>query len=165
MKVEFWLSKHGNKPIKLDQTDRSILRALQADPTLSQRALAEQIGLSQNACWRRLQAMRAAGVTSGQSLRLDPGKVGLGLTVLVMIRTRHHSGEWLKLFRRTVSAIPNVIDFYRIAGDYDYMLKVVAEDISDFDLVYQRLIDKLDLDSVTSYITMEKIADQRDLPL
>jgi len=58
-----------------------------------------------------------------------------------------------------------VIDFYRIAGDYDYMLKVVAEDISDFDLVYQRLIDKLDLDSVTSYITMEKIADQRDLPL
>lgn len=149
----------------LDHMDRNILRALQADPTLSQRALAETVGMSQNACWRRLQAMRNAGIIDGQSLRLDPVKLGLGLTVFVMIRTRHHSGEWLKLFRRTVTAIPNVIDFYRIAGDYDYMLKVVAEDMNDFDRVYQRLIDRLDLDAVTSYITMEKIADQRDLPL
>lgn len=149
----------------LDQMDRNILRALQSDPTLSQRALAETVGMSQNACWRRLQAMRNAGIIDGQSLRLDPVKLGLGLTVFVMIRTRHHSGEWLKLFRRTVTAIPNVIDFYRIAGDYDYMLKVVAEDMNDFDRVYQRLIDRLDLDAVTSYITMEKIADQRDLPL
>ncbi|MBR3369340.1 MAG: Lrp/AsnC family transcriptional regulator [Rhodobacteraceae bacterium] len=145
--------------------DREILRALQSDPALSQRALAERVGLSQNACWRRLQAMRDAGIIDGQTLRLDATKIGLGLTVFVMIRTRHHSGEWLKLFRRTVTAIPNVIDFYRIAGDYDYMLKVVAEDMNDFDRVYQRLIERLDLDAVTSYITMEKIADQRDLPI
>lgn len=145
--------------------DREILRALQSDPSLSQRALADRVGMSQNACWRRLQAMRNAGIVDGQALRLDPVKLGLGLTVFVMIRTRHHSGDWLKLFRRTVTAIPNVIDFYRIAGDYDYMLKVVAEDMNDFDRVYQRLIDRLDLDAVTSYITMEKIADQRDLPL
>ncbi|MCC5959109.1 MAG: Lrp/AsnC family transcriptional regulator [Rhodobacteraceae bacterium] len=148
-----------------DQMDREILRALQSDPSLSQRALADRVGMSQNACWRRLQAMRNAGIVDGQALRLDPVKLGLGLTVFVMIRTRHHSGDWLKLFRRTVTAIPNVIDFYRIAGDYDYMLKVVAEDMNDFDRVYQRLIDRLDLDAVTSYITMEKIADQRDLPL
>ncbi|WFE76983.1 Lrp/AsnC family transcriptional regulator [Roseinatronobacter sp. S2] len=145
--------------------DREILRVLQSDPSLSQRALADRVGMSQNACWRRLQAMRNAGIVDGQTLRLDPVKLGLGLTVFVMIRTRHHSGDWLKLFRRTVTAIPNVIDFYRIAGDYDYMLKVVAEDMNDFDRVYQRLIDRLDLDAVTSYITMEKIADQRDLPL
>lgn len=149
----------------IDQMDREILRVLQSDPSLSQRALADRVGMSQNACWRRLQAMRNAGIVDGQTLRLDPVKLGLGLTVFVMIRTRHHSGDWLKLFRRTVTAIPNVIDFYRIAGDYDYMLKVVAEDMNDFDRVYQRLIDRLDLDAVTSYITMEKIADQRDLPL
>ena len=159
------LSESTKMTHSLDQMDRNILRALQSDPTLSQRALAETVGMSQNACWRRLQAMRKAGIIDGQSLRLDPVKLGLGLTVFVMIRTRHHSGEWLKLFRRTVTAIPNVIDFYRIAGDYDYMLKVVAEDMNDFDRVYQRLIDRLDLDAVTSYITMEKIADQRDLPL
>lgn len=159
------LSDSPNKAISLDQMDREILRALQSDPALSQRALAERVGLSQNACWRRLQAMRDAGIIDGQTLRLDATKIGLGLTVFVMIRTRHHSGEWLKLFRRTVTAIPNVIDFYRIAGDYDYMLKVVAEDMNDFDRVYQRLIERLDLDAVTSYITMEKIADQRDMPI
>ncbi|WP_092887065.1 Lrp/AsnC family transcriptional regulator [Roseicitreum antarcticum] len=153
------------KAISLDQMDRAILRTLQRDPTLSQRALAETVGLSQNACWRRLQAMRAAGVVRGQSLLLDPSRIGLGLTVFVMIRIRHHSADWLKVFRRTVSDIPNVIDFYRIAGDYDYMLKVVAEDMNDFDRVYQRLIEKVELDTVTSFMTMEKIADQRDMPL
>lgn len=145
--------------------DRQILRALQRDPAMSQRALADAVGLSQNACWRRLQAMRTAGVVKGQSLRLDPARIGLGLTVFVMIRIRHHSADWLKVFRRTVSDIPNVIDFYRIAGDYDYMLKVVAEDMNDFDRVYQRLIEKVELDTVTSFMTMEKIADQRDMPL
>jgi Lrp/AsnC family transcriptional regulator len=159
------LSKEPQTKGPIDQTDRKILRALQLDATLSQRALAERVGLSQNACWRRLQLLRASKVISGHMLRLDPEKIGLGLTVFVMIRTRHHSGDWLKLFRRSVSAIPNVIDFYRIAGDYDYMLKVVAEDMNDFDRVYQRLIEKVDLDAVTSYITMEKIADQRDMPL
>jgi len=82
-----------------------------------------------------------------------------------MIRTRHHSKDWLETFRSEVSAIPNVIDFYRIAGDYDYMLKVVAEDMNAFDRVYQRLIEKVDLDTVTSYMTMEAIADARDLPI
>lgn len=159
------LSKTTEKPAPIDQIDRKILRALQHDPSLSQRVLAERVGLSQNACWRRLQAMRASGVIKGQTLKLDPARIGLGLTVFVMIRIRHHSADWLKLFRRTVSDIPNVIDFYRIAGDYDYMLKVVAEDMNDFDRVYQRLIEKVELDTVTSCMTMEKIADQRDLPL
>lgn len=159
------MSRMADNRFLIDQTDRTILRVLQHDPALSQRALAERVGLSQNACWRRLQAMRAAGVISGQTLKLDPARIGLGLTVFVMIRIRHHSADWLKLFRRTVSDIPNVIDFYRIAGDYDYMLKVVAEDMNDFDRVYQRLIEKVELDTVTSFMTMEKIADQRDLPL
>lgn len=159
------MSDTPEKPRSIDQTDRALLHALQREPGLSQRDLASRVGLSQNACWRRLQALRASGVIVGQSLRLDPGQLGLGLTVFVMIRTRHHSSDWLKVFRRSIAAIPNVIDFYRIAGDYDYLLKVVAEDMNDFDRVYQRVIEKVDLDTVTSYITMEKIADQRDLPL
>ncbi|WP_172298207.1 Lrp/AsnC family transcriptional regulator [Pseudoruegeria sp. HB172150] len=149
----------------LDEIDRRILRALQQDSTLSQRDLAEQVGLSQNACWRRLKAIREAGIIERHTVRLNTGKVGLGLTVFVMVRTRHHSSEWLKTFRRTVLAIPNVIDFFRIAGDYDYMLKVVAEDMNAFDRVYQQMIEKVELDAVTSYITMEAIADQRELPV
>lgn len=150
---------------KLDQIDRSILRALQRDASLSQRDLAEQVGVSQNACWRRLKALHDSGVIKGQTIRMDAKAVGLGLTVFVMIRTRHHSQNWLETFRKEVSAIQNVVDFYRIAGDYDYMLKVVAEDMNDFDRVYQRLIARLDLDTVTSLITMEQIADNRDWPV
>ncbi|MEM8700884.1 MAG: Lrp/AsnC family transcriptional regulator [Pseudomonadota bacterium] len=150
---------------KIDQIDRAMLRALQRDARLSQRELAEIVGLSQNACWRRLKALYENGLIKSHTIRLDPALLGLNLTVFVMIRTRHHSKDWLESFRREVSAIPNVIDFYRVAGDYDYMLKVVAEDMNAFDKVYQRLIEKVDLDTVTSYMTMEAIADARDLPL
>jgi Lrp/AsnC family transcriptional regulator len=150
---------------KFDHIDRALLRALQRDARLSQRDLAEKVGLSQNACWRRLKNLYESGLIEGHTVRLDPARLGLNLTVFVMVRTRHHSKDWLETFRGEVSAIPNVIDFYRIAGDYDYMLKVVAEDMNAFDRVYQRLIEKVDLDTVTSYMTMEAIADARDLPI
>src|SRR5690606_16926412 len=150
---------------KFDSIDRAILRALQEDASLSQRALAERVGLSQNACWRRLKRLDESGIIHGRTLRLDAGRLGLGIPVFVMVRTRHHSREWLQEFRRKVLSIPQIIDFYRIAGDYDYMLKVVAGDISVFDRVYQRLIDGIELETVTSYFAMEAIADQRPLPL
>ncbi|MEP2707338.1 MAG: Lrp/AsnC family transcriptional regulator [Roseibium sp.] len=150
---------------KFDHIDRALLRALQRDARLSQRDLAEQVGLSQNACWRRLKSLYESGLIEGHTIRLDAARLGLNLTVFVMVRTRHHSKEWLESFRAEVIKIPNVIDFYRLAGDYDYMLKVVAEDMNAFDQIYQRMIDKIDLDTVTSYMTMEAIADARDLPI
>ncbi|CTQ54392.1 Leucine-responsive regulatory protein [Roseibium album] len=150
---------------KFDHIDRALLRALQRDARLSQRDLADQVGLSQNACWRRLKSLYESGLIEGHTVRLNPEYLGLNLTVFVMVRTRHHSKDWLETFRNEVSSIPNVIDFYRIAGDYDYMLKVVAEDMNAFDRIYQRLIEKVDLDTVTSYMTMEVIADTRPLPI
>lgn len=149
----------------MDHFDRAILRALQKDAGLSQRELAERVGLSQNACWRRLNALRARGLAGERTLRLDPAKLGLGLTVFVMIRTRSHSREWLERFHKAVNDIPNVIDFYRIAGDYDYMLKIITEDMASFDNIYRTLISRVDLDTVTSYIAMEAIAANRDLPI
>ncbi|WP_323007153.1 Lrp/AsnC family transcriptional regulator [Pseudorhodobacter sp.] len=153
------------KPLILDQIDRAILRALQRDAAQSQRELAETVGLSQNACWRRLKILQDSGLISGQTLRLNAAQLGLGLTVFVMVRTRHHSKDWLAIFRREVLNIPHVIDFFRIAGDYDYMLKIVAEDMNAFDQIYQRLTAKVELETVTSYITMEAIANARDLPV
>ncbi|QHC35655.1 Lrp/AsnC family transcriptional regulator [Komagataeibacter xylinus] len=150
---------------KMDHFDRAILRALQKDAGLSQRELAEQVGLSQNACWRRLNALRARGLAGERTLRLDPARLGLGLTVFVMIRTRSHSREWLERFHKAVNDIPNVIDFYRIAGDYDYMLKIITRDMASFDDIYRTLINRVDLDTVTSYIAMEAIAANRDLPI
>lgn len=159
------MSKMVETSHPVDQMDRKILRALQLDASLSQRDLADKVGMSQSACWRRLKALRDSGVINGQTIRIDPQRVGLGLTVFVMVRTKHHSSDWLRLFRQKISAIPNVIDFYRIAGEYDYMFKVMAKDMNDFDRVYQLIIAKVDLDAVTSYITMEAIADQKDLPI
>ena len=148
----------------LDNLDKSILRALQQDASLSQRELAEKVGLSQNSCWRRLTRLREQKIIKGQTVRLDMTAVGLSLTVFVMVRTRHHSAEWLKTFRKSVLAIDNVIDFYRIAGDYDYMIKIVARDMNDFDQIYQRIISQTELETVTSYIAMEAIADGRNVP-
>lgn len=148
-----------------DHIDRQILSALQQDTSLSQRALADKIGLSQNACWRRLQALNNSGIILGATARLDREKLGLGLVVFVMVRTRHHSAEWLKTFRSHVTSIPQVIDFFRIGGDYDYMLKVVTADMASYDKVYQTLIAGIELDSVTSYFAMETIEEQRPLPL
>jgi Lrp/AsnC family transcriptional regulator len=151
--------------LQLDESDRRILRALQRNSARSQRELADEVGMSQSACWRRLKALEESGLITGHTIRLDPQGVGLDLTIFMMVRTRQHSSKWLATFRKEVSAIPNVIDFFRIAGDYDYMLKVVAADMNDFDRVYQRIIAKVELESVTSYVTMEAILSGRDLPV
>lgn len=150
---------------KIDQIDKGILKELQQDATLSQRELAERVGLSQNACWRRLKALNDNGVLQGSSARIAREKLGLNLVVFVMLRTRHHSAEWLQAFRRHVLTIPEVVDFHRIGGDYDYQLKVVTQDMASYDKVYQRLIEKVELDSVTSYFAMEAIAEGRPLPI
>lgn len=151
--------------LKLDQIDTHILKELQKDATLSQRELADRVGLSQNACWRRLKALNENGVIIGSTARIAREKLGLTLVVFVMLRTRHHSADWLQAFRRHVLTIPEVVDFHRIGGDYDYQLKVVTEDMASYDKVYQRLIEKVELDSVTSYFAMEAIAEGRPLPL
>ncbi len=118
------------------------MKQLQENADLSQRELADRIGISQNACWRRLQALTAAGVLRGATARLDRQQLGLGLVVFVMLRTRHHSADWLAQFRRHVLTIPEVVDFHRIGGDYDYQLKVVTEDMASYDRVYQRLMKR-----------------------
>ncbi len=150
---------------KIDQIDQRLLRQLQKDATLSQRELAERVGLSQNACWRRLKALNDAGVLTGSTARIAREKLGLNLVVFVMLRTRHHSAEWLQAFRSHVLTIPEVVDFHRIGGDYDYQLRVVTQDMATYDKVYQRLIEKVELDSVTSYFAMEAIAEDRPLPI
>lgn len=151
--------------MNVDETDRRILRALQIDSNRSQRELAEAVGLSQNALWRRLKQLEAGGAIRGYGAKIDRAAVGLGLVVFSMVRTRHHSADWLRSFRSHLATIPEIVGFYRIGGDYDYMLKIVTEDIAAFDRVYQRITEKIELDTVTSYFTMEDILDDRPLPL
>ena len=149
----------------LDHFDHAILEALQRDSAQSQRALAERVGLSQNACWRRLKTLENAKIIRKRTAVIDRERLGAGLVVFAMIKTRHHSANWLEQFRRHVSSIPEVIDFHRIGGDYDYLLKIITQDMASYDNIYKRLIGQIELEAVTSYFAMETIEEQRPIPL
>lgn len=151
--------------IKVDSFDMKILSAMQVDASLSQRDLAEKVGLSQNACWRRLQRLHSAGLIRGSHATIDLHALGLDLTVFVMVRTRHHSKEWIDGFRVHVERLPEVIDFYRIGGDWDYLIKVVTPGMSGYDTFYQKLITNFDLATVTGFFSMEAIIDNRPVDL
>jgi len=150
---------------KLDHFDLLILEELQRDSAQSQRALADRVGLSQNACWRRLKGLEASGVIRNRTVVIDRERLGAGLVVFALIKTRHHSAKWLKQFRGHVSAIPEVVDFFRIGGEYDYLLKIVTRDMASYDDVYKRLIADIELETVTSFFAMEAIEEQRPVPL
>lgn len=151
------------QPLELDQVDRRILLALEADAGLSQRDLADRVGLSLNACWRRLKRLQDQGVIRGSRSVLNRDALGLDLTVFMMIKTRHHSGEWAQDFRRHVESIPEVIEFHRIGGEWDYLIRVVTSSMSGYDQVYRRLIERFDLATVTGYFSMETIFEGRPL--
>ncbi|EPE96423.1 Lrp/AsnC family transcriptional regulator [Rhizobium grahamii] len=149
----------------LDIFDRKILSAIQMDANLSQRDLADKIGLSQNACWRRLQRLHSIGLIKGSHTDIDLPALGLDLTVFVMIRTRHHSKDWSEGFRAHVKRLPEVVDFYRIGGDWDYLIKVVTQGMKGYDTFYQKLITDFDLATVTGFFSMEAIINNRPVDI
>jgi Lrp/AsnC family transcriptional regulator len=149
----------------LDSIDLKILALLQQDATLSIATIGEKVGLSQTPCWKRIQRLEADGVIDRRVAVLDPVKLGLGLTVFVSIETADHSREWLERFAETVSAMPEVLEFYRMAGDVDYMLRVVVADMRAYDTFYKHLIATLPLKNVTSRFAMEKVKSTTALPL
>lgn len=151
----------NEKTHMIDHIDRRIVRELQKDASLSQRELSERVGLSQNACWRRLQRLRADGILGNVQTRVNLEAFGLDLTVFVMIRTRHHSVEWASRFRTHVERLPEVTGFYRIGGDWDYLVKVVTRGMKGYDAFYKRLTSDFDLATVTGFFSMEEIIDER----
>lgn len=141
----------------MDAIDRKLLTLLQADASISIAELANQVNLSQTPCWKRIQRLEKEGVITGRVAILSPEKLGLGLTVYVSVETSDHSKPWLENFATVVSAMPEVMDFYRMAGDVDYMLRVVVADMSAYDGFYKRLIAAVPLKNVTSRFAMERI--------
>lgn len=150
---------------KIDSIDLKILTVLQKDGGMSQRDLAERVGLSQNACWRRLQRLNASGIICGTRTAIDLSALGFDLVVFVMVRTRHHSKEWADQFRAHVERLPEVTDFYRIGGEWDYLIKVIARGMAGYDAFYQKLITNFDLATVTGFFSMEAILQNRAMDL
>src|SRR5712671_2004594 len=124
----------------MDTIDRKILAVVQQDASLSVAEIGQRVGLSSTPCWKRMQRLEADGVIMRRVALIDPNKVGLGITVFVSVETGDHSQEWLKSFAEVVGAMPEVMEFYRMAGDVDYMLRVVVSDIQGYDAFYKRLI-------------------------
>ena len=149
----------------MDEIDRKILTYLQADSSLPIGEIAERVGLSATPCWRRIRNLEEAGIIQGRVALLNPEKLNLGVTVFVGVKTSQHNYEWLERFAKAVADIDEVVEFYRMSGDIDYMLRIVVPDIAGYDAVYKRLIQTADLSDVSSSFAMERIKYTTALPL
>jgi Lrp/AsnC family transcriptional regulator len=149
----------------MDATDRRILELLQKDATLSIAQIGERVGLSQTPCWKRIQRLETDGVIERRVALLNPEKLGLKITALVSIETSDHSASWIKNFASQISAMPEVLEIYRMAGDVDYVLRVVVPDMQAYDAFYKRLIEAVPLKNVTTRFAMERVKSTTALPV
>jgi Lrp/AsnC family transcriptional regulator len=145
--------------------DRKILGILQEDATVPVAEIGKRIGLSTTPCWRRIQKLEEQGVIQRRVAVLDPKKVNVGVTVFVSITTSHHAQEWLDRFHEVLSAFPEIVEFYRMSGEVDYLLRVVVPDIEHYDAFYKKLISQIELTEVSSAFAMEQIKFTTTLPL
>ena len=149
----------------MDLIDRKIIAALQRDATLSIAQVADMVGLSQTPCWKRIQKLDQSGVIKSRVAIIDPGAIGLGLTVFVSVTTDDHSPSWRERFAATVGGMPEVMDLYRMAGDVDYMLRVVVADMATYNTFYKRLTTAIPLKTVTSRFAMEAVKSTTAYPI
>lgn len=149
----------------IDQNDKNILKALQQDSSLSLENLAAKLSLSTNACWRRIKRMEADGIIARRVALVEPEAVGLGMTAFVAVKTKDHSDDWLKKFASAASSIDELVEFYRMAGEVDYMLKLLVRDMADYDRVYKKLIKAVPLSDVSASFAMERIKYTTAVPV
>jgi Lrp/AsnC family transcriptional regulator len=149
----------------LDEMDIKFLRILQDDCTRPVADIGKEVGLSTTPCWRRVQKLEEAGVIRRRVAILDAHKVNAGVTVFVSIKTDKHSHQWLEKFHSAVADFPEVIEFYRMSGEVDYLLRVAVTDIAAYDAFYKKLIARIEIAKVSSAFAMEQIKYTTALPL
>ncbi|WFL76155.1 Lrp/AsnC family transcriptional regulator [Altererythrobacter arenosus] len=149
----------------MDDIDRRLLALIQRDATATVAEISDRIGISSTPVWKRLKSLEKTGVIRCRVALLDSEAIGLKLTGFVLIRTSDHSEGWLAQFAGVLAEIPEVIEVHRMAGDIDYILKVVAPDMEGYDRIYKRLIKKVKLSDVSASFSMELIKATTVLPL
>ena len=149
----------------MDRIDRAILELLQADAAVKVADIASAVHLSTTACWKRIQQLESSGTIRKRVALLDAAKLNVGVTVFVGVKTNQHNEDWLRRFAEVVVAIPEVVEFYRMSGEIDYLLRVVVPDIAAYDAVYKRLIRDVALFDVSSSFAMEQLKYTTALPL
>ena len=150
---------------RLDRIDRKILALLQEDAAMPLQEIAARVSLSTTPCWRRIQQLKERGVIRRTVAILDPAKVDLPVSVFVAIKTSQHNAAWLERFARGVKELPEVVEFYRMSGDVDYLLRVVVPDIAGYDVFYKKLIKVAELTDVSSSFAMEELKYTTALPI
>ena len=145
--------------IELDQIDRSILRLLASDASLSLNEIADKVGLTATPCWKRIKRMEENGIIKSRVAILDADKLGLPVSVLVSVETSDHSAAWLDKFHQAVKNIPEIVGAWRMSGDVDYLLHVVVPDIAAYDSFYRKLIEMVPLRNVSSRFAMERMKE------
>ncbi|MDU6925350.1 Lrp/AsnC family transcriptional regulator [Franconibacter helveticus] len=150
----------------LDKIDRKLLSLLQSDCTRSLQALADAVNLTTTPCWKRLRRLEEEGYITAKVALLNPEKLGLGLTAFMLIKTQHHNREWYSHFVSVVSSMPEVLGFWRMAGEYDYLMRVQVADMKRYDEFYKRLVNQVPgFSEVTSSFAMEQIKYTTALPV
>ena len=148
-----------------DEVDLQLLAILQQDASISVDALAKQVGLTKTPCWRRLQKLEKSGVIKRKVALLDAAMLDVNVSVIVQVKTSQHNAQWLEQFSQIVQRFEEVVEFYRMSGEYDYLLRVVVKDIAAYDAFYKRFIAATELTDVTSSFAMEQIKCTTALPL
>ncbi|MEC9249599.1 MAG: Lrp/AsnC family transcriptional regulator, partial [Pseudomonadota bacterium] len=143
--------------MEFDHYDRGILELLQTDSDRTVQDIADAIGLSATPTTRRIKRLTDQGYIRKRVALLDPDKLGLNATLFISVRTSQHDAEWLRRFADGVARMPEVVEFYRMGGDIDYLLKIVVPDVKDYDEVYKRLISIAPLSDVSAAFAMEAI--------
>lgn len=151
--------------IPLDRIDRRILAELMRDATVPVSQLAERVGLSQTPCWKRVQKLEAARIITGRVALVDPAAIGLGMTVFVEIEAPDHTPEWRATFARVIADYPEILEVHRMAGEVDYLLKVVVSGMAAYDALYLDLTQRLACRNVTSKFSMERLRATTALPV
>ena len=149
----------------VDSIDLRILRALQKDANQSVSEIAKQAGVSTTPCWRRIQKLEESGIIAKRVALLDRSKLNAGVTVFIAVRTSKHTVDWLEKFRKAAKDIPEIVELYRMSGEIDYLIKAYVPDIASYDLVYKKLIAKIELSDVTSMFAMEELKSTTEIPL
>lgn len=148
-----------------DEVDRRILRQLQCDCDISLDMLSLEIGLSRNACWRRIKHMQEAGFIRKRVALLDAPKLGLGLTVYIQVRAEKHAAGWSAAFARATRSIPEITGVFRMSGDLDYLIRAHVADMAGYDRLYQKMIAEVSMADVSASFVMESIKDTTELPI
>lgn len=148
----------------LDDRDRKILDLLQRDAETPLSRLADLVNLSLSACSRRIQRLKSEGYIVRSVAVLDRERLQVGTTIFCLIKTANHNADWMKRFHVAVGGIAEIVECHRLAGNLDYIIKIMVRDVADYDVVYKRLVKAIDLFDVSAYISMEALKDDLVVP-